>query len=61
MPSQPRQFDAGILRLARVGNQFEVRSKLSNDPLHRQKLALNAAHTLDAALVLWHFNFHHNT
>jgi HNH endonuclease len=60
-PNHHVQFDEGILRLARVGNQFEIQSKIADDPLHGRRLTLGAGHALDATLVLWHFNFHHET
>lgn len=50
-----------ILRVARARNQYETRWKLPNDPVNGRRLTIHQAHDLDAALVQWHFSFHHET
>jgi len=56
-PEHHLQFDRGLLRIRRTPTGFEVRSKITGDPLHRSALLLRPPHTLSQEYVVWHYHF----
>lgn len=54
-PNHHLQFDRGILRIAKVGGDYVIRSKALGDPLNGQKIAVT--HTLDDACVNYHYKW----
>lgn len=54
-PNHHLQFDRGVIRIRRSGNDYFLVSKVRDDPLHGRKI--NLKHELDADCVLWHFQW----
>ncbi|MFQ5534200.1 MAG: HNH endonuclease [Sphingomonadales bacterium] len=54
-PNHHLQFDRGVLRLQKRGDEYEIISKVAGDPLHRSKIILK--HGIDADCVSWHHNW----
>lgn len=51
-PNHHLQFDRGILTLRLRGGDYEILSKVGDDPLHHAKLTLR--HEIDSDFVSWH-------
>ena len=54
-PNHHLQFDRGVLRLCKVGNDYYIRSKEARDPIHGRRIAL--IHTLDEQYVKYHYEW----
>lgn len=54
-PNHHLQFDRGVLRLRKVGTDYQIRSKSAGDPLDGKTITLK--HDLDDDCVKWHHNW----
>ncbi|MCY4093708.1 MAG: HNH endonuclease [Gammaproteobacteria bacterium] len=54
-PNHHIQFDRGILRLVKKGDQYQIESKSSGDPLHGKVITL--VHELEVEYVTRHFDW----
>ena len=54
-PNHHLQFDRGVLRLVKVGDDFHIESKMPRDPLHGQVITLK--HELEVKYVKRHFDW----
>lgn len=54
-PNHHLQLDRGVLRLRKVGTDYQIRSKTAGDPLHGKTITLT--HLLDDDCVRHHYNW----
>jgi hypothetical protein len=56
-PEHHLQFDRGVLRIERHHGDFQVISKIVEDPLNGRTLLLRSPHSLDEECVRWHYQW----